>query len=72
MDNLNITIPQGTSSKLSVDKQIQENMILLRALQFQEDTYKMRDDERITVRNEIYKKQLRLNQLQYKIEILKA
>ena len=51
-------------------KQIQENMILLRALQFQEDTYKMRDDERITVRNEIYKKQLRLNQLQYKIEIL--
>ena len=43
---------------------------LLRALQFQEDTYKMRDDERITVRNEIYKKQLRLNQLQYKIEIL--
>ena len=65
MDNLNIT-------KLSVDKQIQENMILLRALQFQEDTYKMRDDERISVRNEIYKKQLRLNQLQYKIEILKA
>ena len=63
MDNLNIT-------KLSLDKQIQENMILLRALQFQEDTYKMRDDERITVRNEIYKKQLRLNQLQYKIEIL--
>ena len=51
-------------------KQIQENMILLRALQFQEDTYKMRDDERITVRNKIYKKQLRLNQLQYKIEIL--
>ena len=72
MDNLNITIPQGTSSKLSVDKQIQENMILRRALQFQEDTYKMRDDERISVRNEIYKKQLRLNQLQYKIEILKA
>ena len=63
MDNLYIT-------KLSVDKQIQENMILLRALQFQEDTYKMRDDERISVRNEIYKKQLRLNQLQYKIEIL--
>ncbi len=63
MDILNIT-------KLSVDKQIQENIILLRALQFQEDTYKMRDDERITVRNEIYKKQLRLNQLQYKIEIL--
>jgi hypothetical protein len=70
MEILNITIPQGTSSKLSVDKQIQENIILLRALQFQEDTYKMRDDERITVRNEIYKKQLRLNQLQYKIEIL--
>ena len=63
MDNLNIT-------KLSLDKQIQENHILLCALQFQEDTYKMRDDERITVRNEIYKKQLRLNQLQYKIEIL--
>ena len=54
----------------NLNKQIQENMILLRALQFQEDTYKMRDDERITVRNEIYKKQLRLNQLQYKIEIL--
>ena len=56
----------------NLHKQLQENMILLRALQFQEDTYKMRDDERITVRNEIYKKQLRLNQLQYKIEILKA
>ena len=56
----------------NLHKQIQENMILLRALQFQEDTYKMRDDERISVRNEIYKKQLRLNQLQYKIEILKA
>ena len=56
----------------NLNKQIQENMILLRALQFQEDTYKMRDDERISVRNEIYKKQLRLNQLQYKIEILKA
>ena len=54
----------------NLNKQIQENLILLRALQFQEDTYKMRDDERITVRNEIYKKQLRLNQLQYKIEIL--
>jgi len=54
----------------NLHKQLQENMILLRALQFQEDTYKMRDDERITVRNEIYKKQLRLNQLQYKIEIL--
>ena len=54
----------------NLNKQLQENMILLRALQFQEDTYKMRDDERITVRNEIYKKQLRLNQLQYKIEIL--
>ena len=54
----------------NLNKQIQENMILLRALQFQEDTYKMRDDERISVRNEIYKKQLRLNQLQYKIEIL--
>ena len=45
-------------------------MILLRALQFQEDTYKMRDEQRITVRNEIFKKQLRLNQLQYKIETL--
>ena len=54
----------------NLNKQLQENMILLRALQFQEDTYKMRDEERITVRNEIYKKQLRLNQLQYKIEIL--
>ena len=40
----------------NLHKQIQENMILLRALQFQEDTYKMRDDERITVRNEIFKK----------------
>jgi hypothetical protein len=53
-----------------LNTQIVEHMTLLRALRFQEATYKMRQDEFIKLHLEISKKQIRLNQLNHKKDFL--
>ena len=53
-----------------LNTQIVEHMTMLRALRFQEETYKMRQDEFIKLHLEISKKQIRLNQLNHKKDYL--
>ena len=43
--------------------QIDEHMMILKTLRFQEQTYTMRPDEYEKLRHQILKKQTRLNQL---------
>ena len=53
-----------------LNTQIVEHMKFLRELRFQEQTYKMKQDEFIKLHLEISKKQVRLNQLNHKKEFL--
>ena len=53
-----------------LNTQIVEHMTILRELRFQEQTYKMKQDEFIKLHLEISKKQIRLNQLNHKKDFL--